>query len=68
MHPNSLANLKKGTAPDEPGLGKGNSRVVPVRLSLEDIEAIASLGGACSYHIRIAVKKYLSDIDFEAQK
>ena len=59
MNPKSLENLKKTTAPDAPGLGKDNSRVVPVRLSHKDIEAIANLGGACSYHIRVAVTEYL---------
>jgi len=59
MNPKSLENLKKTTAPDAPGLGKSNSKVVPVRLSTETIEAIANLGGACSYHIRVAVTEYL---------
>jgi len=59
MNPKSLENLKKTTAPDAPGLGKDNSKVVPVRLSTETIEAIAKLGGACSYHLRVAVTEYL---------
>jgi len=59
MNPKSLENLKKTTAPDAPGLGKDNSKVVPVRLSTETIAAIANLGGDRSYHIRVAVTEYL---------
>ena len=63
MNPKSLENLKKTTAPDAPGLGKSNSKVVPVRLSTETIEAIAKLGGDRSYHLRVAITRYLDAQD-----
>jgi len=59
MHPKSLTNLKRKLAPDAPGLSDKNSKVVSVRLHVDDIAAIAELEGDRSYHIRRAVKDYL---------
>ena len=59
MKPESLANLKIRVAPDAPGLRDKNSKVVSVRLHLDDVAAIAELSGDRSYHIRQAVKNYL---------
>ena len=59
MKPKSLDNLKSRLAPDAPGLTSKNSKVVSVRLHLDDVKAIAELSGDLSYHIRQAVKNYL---------
>ena len=59
MKPESLANLKIRVAPDAPGLTSKNSKVVSVRLHVDDVAAIAELEGDRSYHIRQAVKNYL---------
>ena len=59
MHPKSLANLKRNLAPNPPGLSDKNSKVVSVRLHVDDVAAIAELSGDRSYHIRQAVLNYL---------
>jgi len=63
MHPKSLTNLKRKSAPDAPGLSDKNSKVVSVRLHLDVVAAIAELSGDRSYHIRQAVKNYLKARD-----
>jgi len=63
MHPKSLTNLKRKLAPDAPGLSDKNSKVVSVRLHVDDIAAIAELDGDRSYHIRQAVLNYLKTRD-----
>jgi len=63
MHPKSLANLKRKLTPNAPGISDKDSQVVSVRLHVDDVAAIAELSGDRSYHIRQAVKNYLTDWD-----
>lgn len=67
MKPKSLANLKHQLAPDAPGLTGKNSKVVSVRLHVDDIRAIADLSDSRSYIIRQAIKNYLKSLDLASK-
>ncbi len=58
-NPKSRKNLQPNQAPDQPGVG----RSVGVWLRLDQIKALDALEGGRALHIRLAVDRYLQELE-----